>query len=186
MASKCFSNKSVKVSLPRPRPRQKSDSRSPKSGGSSSPPVFSPSIQANERTRDLQESFRYFDGDGDGNISIEELRSFFVSIGEDMSSDEAKAVIAEFDSDSDGLLDFQDFAKLMERDSGDVDDLRRAFEMFEVEKGSGCITPKGLQRTLNRLGDERSVEECEAMIRVFDLDGNGVLDFQEFHQMMAA
>lgn len=64
------------------------------------------------------------------------------------------------------------------------DDLRRAFEMFEAEKGCGCITPRGLQKMLSRLGEVRSDEDCVAMIRVFDLDGNGVLDFHEFLQMM--
>ncbi|CAN1294346.1 Probable calcium-binding protein CML41 [Linum perenne] len=37
---------------------------------------------------------------------------------------------------------------------------------------------------LNRLGDRKSLDECSAMIRPFDLYGNGVLDFQEFQNMM--
>ncbi|CAN1294345.1 Probable calcium-binding protein CML41 [Linum perenne] len=56
--------------------------------------------------------------------------------------------------------------------------------MFEEDKGDECITPRGLQRMLNRLGDRKSLDECSAMIRPFDLYGNGVLDFQEFQNMM--
>ena len=92
----------------------------------------------------------------------------------------------EFDKDGDEVLVFGEFVELRERgdhEEGD-EDLRRAFEMFEVEKGCGCITPKGLQQVLKRLGDAKSREECEAMIRAFDLDGNGVLDFNEFNKMM--
>jgi calcium-binding protein CML len=37
---------------------------------------------------------------------------------------------------------------------------------------------------LQRLGDDRSYEECVVMIDAFDIDHNGVLDFNEFHQMM--
>ncbi|KAJ8772687.1 hypothetical protein K2173_027864 [Erythroxylum novogranatense] len=48
----------------------------------------------------------------------------------------------------------------------------RAFEIFKAQDIDGCITPRGLQK-------------CETMIRAFDLDGNGVLDFDEFHQMMS-
>jgi calcium-binding protein CML len=84
------------------------------------------------------------------------------------------------------MLDFQDFLRLMKREANDYDDdLKMAFEMFEMEKGSGYITPKGLQRMLHRLGDAKSYDDCVAMIHVFDIDGNGVLDFHEFNQMMA-
>ena len=55
--------------------------------------------------------------------------------------------------------------------------------MFELEKG--VITPRSLQRMLHRLGDTKSYNECVTMIQVFDTDGNGVVDFNEFHRMMA-
>ena len=110
-----------------------------------------------------------------------------------MSHEEAQGLIQDLDSDGDNLLDFQDFTKLMMKSSSeggnggdDEDDLRKAFEMFVWEKGSGCITPKGLQRMLHRLGDDKSYDECVAMIGAFDIDHNGVLDFNEFHQMMMA
>ncbi|XP_010547488.1 PREDICTED: probable calcium-binding protein CML41 [Tarenaya hassleriana] len=138
---------------------------------------------------ELRQVFSRFDGDGDGKISAYELRSYFGSVGEYISHEAAQAVIDEVDSDGDGFLGFEDFFGLMTRrddlDGGDSNsDLKTAFEMFELEKGSGCITPKGLQKMLARLGEVRSFTECEAMIRVYDIDGNGVLDFQEFSQMM--
>ncbi|XP_043712399.1 probable calcium-binding protein CML41 [Telopea speciosissima] len=134
---------------------------------------------------ELREVFGYFDTDGDGKISAHELRSYFASVGEYISHMEAQGVINDLDADGDNLIDFEDFMKLMELEGGHDEDLRRAFEMFEVEKGSGCITPKGLQRMFRRLGDEISNEECKAMIQIFDLDGDGVLGFHEFQQMMA-
>lgn len=96
-------------------------------------------------------------------------------------------MVREFDNNGDDLLDLGEFVKLIERDGGEGDDdLKRAFEMFELDKGCGCITPKGLQRMLNRLGDAKSYEECVSMIRAFDLDNNGVLDFHEFLLMMTS
>lgn len=127
--------------------------------------------------------FRYFDGDGDGKISATELRAYFGSIGEHMSYEEAEAVINELDSDGDSQLNFEDFLQLMKRGGGEDEDLKRAFEMFELEKG--FITPRSLQRMFCRLGDTKSYEECATMIQVYDTDGNGVLDFNEFHRMMA-
>lgn len=104
-----------------------------------------------------------------------------------MPHDDVQRVINDFDTNGDNLLEFSDFVRLVEGEKKDVDDdLRGAFEMFEVDKNAGCITPRGLQQMFNRLGDPKSLEECVAMIRVFDLDGNGVLDFHEFHQMMSS
>lgn len=123
-------------------------------------------------------------------ISCQELQSYLESVGESMSHDEVERVIKDFDNNGDNLLEFQEFVRLVEvnnDNNNEADDaLRGAFQMFEADKGSGCITPRGLQQTLHRLGDVRSHEDCVAMIRVFDLDGNGVLDFHEFRQMMAS
>ncbi|XWS25715.1 hypothetical protein CRYUN_Cryun27aG0091400 [Craigia yunnanensis] len=155
--------------------------RSKSKSSSSLPP--SPTLFNNTKEEEFQEVFRRFDNDGDGKISSEELSAYFASIGDNISREEAQRVIKDFDNNGDNLLEFKDFVKLMEGDN-EGDDIKRAFEMYEVDKGCGCITPLGLQQMLNRLGDVKSFEECVAMIRVFDLDGNGVLDFHEFQQMM--
>ncbi|XP_050206686.1 probable calcium-binding protein CML41 [Mercurialis annua] len=133
---------------------------------------------------ELQKVFSHFDGNGDKKISALEIRAYFGSMGEYMSHEQAREVIKEFDSDEDNLLDFNDFLKLMKK-GDEKEDLKKAFEMFEMKKGDGFITSKGLQKMLNRLGDDKSLDECVAMIRVFDTNGDGVLDFHEFYQMMA-
>ncbi|EOY14672.1 hypothetical protein QUC31_000153 [Theobroma cacao] len=176
---KWFSNKSLRLSFPRLRSKSKSSSSLP------SPTVIRPPTpNISTKEEDLQVVFRRFDSDGDGKISSEELSAYFASIGDYVSRQEAQRVIKDFDNNGDNRLEFNDFVKLMEGGNEGDDDIKRAFEMYEVDKGCGCITPVGLQQMLNRLGDVKSYEECVAMIRVFDLDGNGVLDFHEFQQMM--
>ncbi|TKY75123.1 calcium-binding protein CML41 [Spatholobus suberectus] len=165
---------------PRPQslPAMDGDSTTP-------PPLIGPSgPEDDDRLKDV---FDHLDVDKDGKISSAELMDYFASVGESMSHKVAERVINEFDSDGDELLDFGDFVKLMKQeDSEELEDvLRSAFKMFEVEKGCGCITPKGLQQMLRQLGDVKSHDECAAMIRAFDLDGNGFLDFHEFQQMMS-
>ena len=130
------------------------------------------------RREEYERVFRHFDANGDGKISSEELRAYFASIGE----------ACELGGGDECWLDLEGFVGLMERDGGEGEgeDLRRAFEMFEADKGCGFITPKGLQRMLSQLGDSRSHQECVAMIGAFDLDGNGLLDFHEFVRMMTA
>lgn len=140
------------------------------------------------REDELQQVFCIFDENKDGKISVEELRAYFVSVGDSMSREEAERVINEFDRDGDNSLEFNEFVELIEQDGNDdnTDYVKKAFEMFEVEKGTGCITPRGLQQVLKRLGNARSLKECKAMIGVYDLDGNGVLDLDEFQRMMSS
>ncbi|KAK1313851.1 putative calcium-binding protein CML41 [Acorus calamus] len=134
----------------------------------------------------LRQVFDYLDKNRDGKISVDELVALYKAMGEegDSAEEEAKAAMKCIDSDCDGLLDYESFVSLMME--GDDADLRAAFEAFELVKGSGCITPDGLRRALQRLGDVKTHEECAAMIRAFDVDGNGVLDFHEFRRMMSS
>ncbi|KAL8124786.1 putative calcium-binding protein CML41 [Apium graveolens] len=194
----CFSHKSLKLRLNSFKSSKYSNSsnlsspRSPVSPNVTLAPKFSTS---NKRDDFLNQVFCRFDGNNDGKISALELRSYFASIGENISHEEAQGVIDDMDSDGDNLIDFQDFKRLMMTRKGEDEgneiinkedeDIKAAFEMFEMEKGCGRITPKSLQRMLSRLGEPKSYDECVTMIQVFDMDGDGELDFNEFNQMMA-
>ncbi|PON36451.1 Parvalbumin [Parasponia andersonii] len=182
---KWFSPNNFKLKLPRLAPKSKPKSQSQSQSRTLITP--SPAKTTGLKREEYEQVFRHFDSNADGKISSEELRAYFTSIEESMSPEEARTVVREFDNNGDDLLDFGEFVRLIERDGGEGDDdLKMAFEMFELDKGCGHITPKGLQRMLNRLGDAKSYQECVSMIRVFDLDGNGVLDFDEFLHMMTS
>ncbi|XP_043714938.1 probable calcium-binding protein CML41 [Telopea speciosissima] len=170
----------ITLPSPPPPPPPKDDSCPPVSSTVPIPP------KEQSGKDELQEIFRHFDADGNGYISGSELRSYLASIGEFMSPEEAQGVINDLEAaGGDNLmLDFDEFVKLMEREGGE-DDLKRAFEMFVVEKGSGNITSEGLQRMFNSLGYKISNEECKTIIQAFDCDGDGMLGFPEFQQMMA-
>ncbi|KAK4392884.1 Calcium-binding protein CML38 [Sesamum angolense] len=104
----------------------------------------------------------------------------------EMTEEEAVAAVVLMDSDGDGLLCLDDFVRIVEGagEEEKASDLKAAFKMYEME-GSGCITPKSLRRMLSRLGERKSVEQCTDMIAQFDLNGDGVLNFDEFTVMMS-
>ncbi|XP_049396496.1 probable calcium-binding protein CML31 [Solanum stenotomum] len=131
--------------------------------------------------------FEHIDENGDGKISALELQLCVHLIGKDiLLFEEAEAAIVAHDSDNDGLLDFGDFMRLVE-DGGTEEEkereLKEAFRMYEME-GCGCITPESLMRMLRRLGEKRTADECRGMIASYDINGDGLLNFEEFVIMM--
>lgn len=103
-------------------------------------------------------------------------------MGGGLSAEEAEMVAQPLLSG--GLVGLAEFASLVEGDDEEEkrEDLRKAFEMYKNE-GEECITPRSLKIMLGRLGDW-SVDECVVMINKFDVNGDGVLCFQEFQLMM--
>ncbi|XP_022928328.1 putative calcium-binding protein CML19 [Cucurbita moschata] len=130
--------------------------------------------------------FDHFDTDGDGKISPFEVRECIAAIsGAEVSMVEAEEVVAAFDVDGDGGLDVEEFERFVDdgEEEEKVKELREAFKMYEMD-GSGLITAVSLRRTLKKLGEFVSLEDCMAMIAKFDLDSDGVLSFDEFKVMM--
>jgi calcium-binding protein CML len=131
--------------------------------------------------------FAAFDQDGDGKISEAELRLCMkAALGGDMSAEEVQSLMATADTDGDGFLDEEEFVRLVEEAGTreeEGDRCREAFGMYEMQ-GRGCITPLSLKLMMSRLGLHLDVDECQAMIRRFDMNGDGVLTFDEFKTMM--
>ncbi|RLN24443.1 putative calcium-binding protein CML23 [Panicum miliaceum] len=140
--------------------------------------------------------FASFDQDGDGKISAAELRLCMkAAAGENVPAEDVRALMASADADGDGLLDEEEFVRLagevvVEAEDHEHDDedrrgrwLREAFGMYEMD-GSGCITALSLKLMLGKLGAHRDIGERQAMICRFDLDGDGVLSFDEFKTML--
>lgn len=133
--------------------------------------------------RKYETLFNHFDGNKDGKISPLELRQCICAIGVELSLTEAEAAVGMLSAD--GFLGFDDFVEFIEggEEEAKVNDLREAFKMYVMD-GSGCITPKSLKKVLSMLGEKTTVDECEGMIAKFDLDGDGMLDFDEFKVMI--
>ena len=134
--------------------------------------------------------FKRLDEDGDGKLSPSELHRCMETIGEELLIEEAQELVESMDSDGDGLLGLEKIVGWMEREiklrdheERKMEELREAFRMYVME-GSECITPKSLKRMLSRLGESTSLEDCCVMIGEFDVNGDGVLSFDEFKLMM--
>lgn len=128
---------------------------------------------------ELKDAFTRFDTDNDGKLTLNELSAVLNFLGccPPPSPDDMQSLL------NDGLIGFEEFMKIFE--DGDVkEDLRKAFDVFDVNK-DGKITAEELCTMLRRLrGEEVTVEDCMKMVSAVDANGDGVVSFEEFEKMM--
>jgi calcium-binding protein CML len=150
---------------------------------------------------DLHRIFEKLDTNCDGFVSLEELNWVLQRIGNNNNSqfslDELESLVEKKNLDFNEFLFFYNSISKQnngENKGGDgIDDddeelerdLLKTFKVFDLD-GDGFITSQELECVLKRLGflDERSGKDCRSMIRFYDTNLDGRLDFQEFKNMM--
>jgi len=138
-------------------------------------------------TKELMETFKYFDKNGDGRISATELGQVLRSVGIASTHEELEAMVREVDSDNDGFIDLEEFIQLNKLTKEAIDDehktMAAAFEVFDINK-DGFISAAELYRVLSDLGEVLTEEDCRTMIRNVDRNGDQLVDFSEFKYLM--
>ena len=61
----------------------------------------------------MQEAFKAFDKDGDGLISLQELREIMTSLGNKLTDGEVDEMMKFADRDFDGFINYSEFVKMM-------------------------------------------------------------------------
>ncbi|GFQ06396.1 calmodulin-like protein 3 [Phtheirospermum japonicum] len=64
---------------------------------------------------DMREAFNVFDQNGDGFITVDELKSVLASLGlkQGRAAEDCKKMIMRVDADGDGMVDFSEFKQMM-------------------------------------------------------------------------
>ncbi|XP_073278618.1 calmodulin-like protein 3 [Primulina huaijiensis] len=147
--------------------------------------------QGMDTKSEIRSVFGTFDKNKDGYITKQELRESLKNIGISAEEKDVVDMVENFDSNEDGLIDFDEFGELFEsilgRKEGCLKDesLKEAFDVFDGNK-DGLITVEELGLVLCSLGlaQGKNLDDCKEMIRKVDLDGDGMVDFDEFKRMM--
>lgn len=139
-----------------------------------------------EKRESYRKHFQRFDKDGNGQIDPKELLVLMQAVGQNPSKAEVEDMIHEVDTDGTGTIGFEEFLFLMEKYGKEVkieEQLRKAFKVFD-KNGDGLISAKELKEVMMNLGEKMSEDEVIDMIAEADLDGDGVIDYEEFIVMM--
>ena len=156
-----------------------------------------------EQREEISEAFALFDLDKDKRIDYHELKVAMKALGFEIRKQDILELLQVYGvaSSQQGqaqgtsqqqqqtsyahsklLLPFTSFqylmaAKILARDPRE--EILRAFELFD-EGGKGKISLDDLRRVARELGEGLQEEELVAMIEEFDLDGDGMIDQEEF------
>lgn len=166
--------------------------------------------------REMERLFATYDENNDGHISRRELGSVMQKLGMEATDEELNCMLRSVDKNGDGLVDFEEFVdfqaslsvapgnvastlagagnseanggiQMIGSTSDDDDDLREAFDVFDKDK-NGFICVKELYSVLRSLGisANTTITSCQNMISAVDRNGDGLVDFIEFKDLMTA
>jgi len=77
--------------------------------------VIAAKMNEKDGKEELMKGFKLFDKDGTGKLSLANFKAVAQEIGETLSEDELKAIIAEADEDNDGEISPEEFMAVMIR-----------------------------------------------------------------------
>ncbi|KRX11001.1 hypothetical protein PPERSA_03059 [Pseudocohnilembus persalinus] len=140
-----------------------------------------------EQIKEFKEHFRLFDKDNDGSISTKELGEVMKSLGQKPTELELQEMVNEIDQDGNGLIDEEEFCKLMAKKMKDTDteeELIEAFKVFDHDQ-TGKIDIDELKFGLMNLGERLPKELVDEITKIAD-NGEGYIDYEEFVRMMMA
>ncbi|XP_042557368.1 calmodulin-like [Dipodomys spectabilis] len=137
----------------------------------------------------LKKAFSLFDKDGAGVIKTRDVGTLLRSLGQNPTEAEVQDLLGQVDPDGQGTVALPVLAAVMaSRGSVAVEskeEIREAFRVFDKD-GSGFVSAAELRQVLTTLGEKLTDLEVDEMIREADIDGNGLLNYEEFVQMMMA
>ncbi len=134
--------------------------------------------------RHLKKIFEAFDKGKDGQISINELQQGLIQLkSSHMKSDDVLELFKTIDADKNGRIDYTEFlaATLQKHTYLRKERLFEAFSTFDKDN-SGHISKKELMEVLKT--EKNQEKEIETFIKAADKNGDGVIDYKEFLELM--
>lgn len=133
-----------------------------------------------------------FDKDGSGTVDIDELMRLLLALGYNANSESVDDALKESKLlvEADAGLEFSQLWQLLQvfrrrggfSASEDVE-LKSAFARYDADS-SGELSTREVGKGLRMLGYAMPVNQQDELIKKVDVDGSGVLDFEEFRSLM--
>lgn len=139
-----------------------------------------------ELLAEIRDAFSAYDRDGDGRITLQELKQALEEMDEEPADEELKALMIQADADGNQTIDFAEFLAFMRRrmrQRGAEGEIRDAFDTFD-RNSDGLVSIDELLQVMDLLGETMTRQEAEDSLRRADSDGDGQLTYEEFVAFM--
>ncbi|XP_063684997.1 uncharacterized protein LOC134819142 isoform X2 [Bolinopsis microptera] len=133
-----------------------------------------------------KEAFSLYDTHDKGYITTKELGALIRSLGQNPTESDLAEMINEVDSDKNGLLEFEEFIRIMAKRmtwESMAFEISEAFRVFDRDR-NGFISADELRHQVTTVGDKLTQDEVTDLLRVADQNGDGLIDYKEFVRMM--
>merc|ERR1712042_324742 len=123
----------------------------------------------------------------DGSVDSSQVSSIMRAIGQNPSEAEIQDMVNQVDKDGTGSIDFPEFLMMMslKADAENAEDeIREAFQVFDGD-GNGFINRQELAVVMGNMGESLTPAEIQGMIDEADVDGDGLINYEEFYNMMS-
>ncbi len=131
---------------------------------------------------EIAQGFILFDRNGDEVITVEELGQVMFSFGDKPTEEEVQIMITANDTSGDGVIDFPEFVRMM-HNVPRQQDVRAAFVTFDRDNDE-FIDSSELSFAMAEIGEDLNEDEVLAMIDEVDDNGDRLVDYPEFVEIM--
>merc|ERR1712166_1437627 len=139
-----------------------------------------------DEVAEMKEAFDLFDNDQSGAISVNELTSAMQSLGFDVKHAVVYNMVEDLDADGSGEIEFGEFLEVMTAklsDKNTKEEIDRVFKLFDKDR-NGTLETDDLSRVCKELGEDMSEEDVRECIQRCDLNGDGVVDLDDFYNVI--
>ncbi|CAH1245683.1 CALM1 [Branchiostoma lanceolatum] len=144
-------------------------------------------LTSEKQTNLYKKCFAMLDKSRDGFISPAELGPALAALSIDPSPGLIKDTIRVFDVDENGKLDFDEFVNFMthmkEIMSPEPKFLMEAFKSFDKD-GNGTLDKQEVKSAMATIGRNYDDEQIDKLFQLFDANNDGVLQYEEFVELM--
>ncbi|XP_051148522.1 probable calcium-binding protein CML15 [Andrographis paniculata] len=141
-----------------------------------------------DQLQQLRDIFNRFDMNHDGSLTQLELAALLRSLGLKPNGDQIHILLANMDSNGNGAVEFDELVEAILPDMNEEvlinqDRLMEFFRLFDRD-GNGYITAAELTKQMAKMGHPLSYRELSEMMQEADTNGDGVISFSEFANIL--